>query len=310
MIKYCHLENGQLTETDDASAAVVLCYAPTSEERERLIAKFGLERHTLASALDPEELARLDYSGKDIEVFGKRSRTIIRTDHDPFEATTFGCFLSETRLLVVTDEPVPLDDFLLPGRATADFRDMTLALLHHATQHFHKRFIFIRELASKIEDRLVVSQNDRLLLDLFNLQKNLTYYQNAVNYNKVLIERMQKDADRLGLSPAQRDFLDDLVIDTVQCFKQGEIVTLVLQNMTDTMGSLVNNKLSVIMKRLTIISLIFLPINAIAGIGGMSEYTSFMAPFMPTYAAYLLLMVILAGVGYLTYALLHWLKID
>ena len=311
MIKYCNLENGRLGETDNKSAAIVLCFAPTTEEREHLLEHFALPRHTLLSSLDPEELARLDYSAKMTAILGKRSRALLEADHDPFEATTFGCFLSETHLVIVSDEPIPFEDFLLPNSELTDFCDIVLALLYHTTQHFHKQFVFIKGLASEIEDRVVVSQNDRLLLDLFNLQKNLTYYQNAINYNKVLIERMQKDAERLSLTPHHRNFLDDIVVDTAQCYKQGEVVTTILQNMTETMGSLVNNKLSVIMKRLTIISLIFLPINALAGIGGMSEYTAITQNYnIPWGLAYGLLMLAFAGVGYLTYSLLHWLKFD
>lgn len=311
MIKFCNLENGRPTETDNKSAAVVLCFAPTTEEREYLLEHFALPKHTLFSSLDPEELARVDYSPKITAVIAKRSRALPdRADHDPFEAMTFGCFLSETHMVVVSDEAIPFDDFLLPNNEATDFRDMVLALLYHATQRFHKQFVFIKGLASEIEDRLVVSQNDRLFLDLFNLQKDLTYYQNVINYNKVLIERMQKDADRLALTPRHRDFLDDLVVDTAQCYKQGEIVTMILQNMTTMMGSMVNNNLNAVMKRLTAISLIFLPINAIAGIGGMSEYTTFTEPYMPWGAAYGILMLVFAGVGYLTYSLLHWLKFD
>jgi magnesium transporter len=286
MIRYCDLENGCLVETDDPSrdgqsAAIVLCFAPTPEERGDLSERFGLSGHNLHSSLDPEELARVDYSDNITAVLGKRSRAVPVTDNNPYEAMTFGCFLSKTLMVIVSDEPIPFADFELPSSEASDFRDIVLALLYHATQCFHRQFVFIKELASDIGDRLAVSQNDRLLLDLFNLQKNLTYYQNAVNYNKILVERMQKDAERVALTPRQRDFLDDLVVDADQCCKQSGVIMTILKNMTEAMGSLVNNKLTAIMKRLAIISLIFLPINALASIGGMSEYTTFTEPYMP-----------------------------
>ena len=313
MIKYCDLENGRLVETENQSAAVVLCFAPTPEESEYLRAHFDLPRHTLLSALDPEELARVVYADNMTAIIGKRSRTLSIDNTNLFEGMTFGCFLSETRLIVVSDEPIPLEEFSLPGHGSGDCRDIVLALFYHSTQSFHKQSVLIKELASEIEDRLVVSQNNALLLDLFNLQKNLTYYQNVINYNKILTARIQQSAERLGLTPRQHDLLDDLVIDVAQCYEQGEVVTTLLQNMTTTMSSMVGNKLNIVMKRLTVVTLIILPITAIASIGGMSEYTLFMEKTMPSMSfnmAYGLLTVSFVGIGYLTYALLHWLKFD
>ena len=41
----------------------------------------------------------------------------------------------------------------------------------------------------------------------------------------------------------------------------------------DARGTIINNNVSVLLKKLTLISIIFLPLNLIASIGGMSEFS-------------------------------------
>jgi magnesium transporter len=41
----------------------------------------------------------------------------------------------------------------------------------------------------------------------------------------------------------------------------------------DARGSIVNNNMNVLLKNLTLINIVFLPLNLIAGIGGMSEWS-------------------------------------
>ena len=47
----------------------------------------------------------------------------------------------------------------------------------------------------------------------------------------------------------------------------------ILTNMSQARVSIVNNNLSNVMKYLTVINLVFMPINVLTGMGGMSEFT-------------------------------------
>jgi magnesium transporter len=73
-----------------------------------------------------------------------------------------------------------------------------------------------------------------------------------------------------------------------------------------------------LMKRLTILTIIFMPLNVIASLFGMSEYTEFIKGFLGMdgfnpllqLGAYSLFGVVLGGIGYLTYKLLRFFKLD
>jgi magnesium transporter len=64
----------------------------------------------------------------------------------------------------------------------------------------------------------------------------------------------------------------------------------------DARGTLVNNNMNVILKNLTMINVIFLPLNLIASIGGMSEY-SFMTRGIDWRVSYALLAVAMFFIG-------------
>jgi magnesium transporter len=114
---------------------------------------------------------------------------------------------------------------------------------------------------------------------------------------------MRAAAGRLKLDAAQRDILDDILIENQQCAKQADIYSNILAGLMDARGSVVNNNLSILMKKLTVISVVFMPMNVIAGMGGMSEFSAW-TPGIPWWISYPLFLLGLIGVGYLTYRML------
>jgi magnesium transporter len=75
----------------------------------------------------------------------------------------------------------------------------------------------------------------------------------------------------------------------------------------DAAVGFININQNKVIKRLTVVSVVFMPLNILAGIGGMSEFTM-MTEGVPWPIAYGLFTVGLAGVGWLTYVLLQVLE--
>jgi magnesium transporter len=74
----------------------------------------------------------------------------------------------------------------------------------------------------------------------------------------------------------------------------------------DARASIVSNNLNVLMKHLTVINVVFMPLNVIAGVGGMSEFTMMtQAHGIPWPVAYGFFMGALIILGWGTYAVLR-----
>jgi magnesium transporter len=117
---------------------------------------------------------------------------------------------------------------------------------------------------------------NRSLLYMFSIEKSLVYYVNAISANGRVIERLKTNAKNNqseGLSVEMLEYVDDLAIDNAQCLEQAQVYANVLTGLMDARASVVSNNLNVLMKRLTVINVVFMPLNVLAGIGGMSEFT-------------------------------------
>ena len=93
-------------------------------------------------------------------------------------------------------------------------------------------------------------------------------------------------------------------IENSQCYRQAEIHSNILASLMDARASIVDNNLNTIMKRLTVISIVFMPLNMLAGIGGMSEF-SMMTRNIPWPISYGLFGVGLGLIGALTYFMIR-----
>jgi magnesium transporter len=62
MIERFGFEGGRVVPVQD-KAAILLFTAPNEEERQALVGEYGIDQHDLASALDPDELGRMEQDG-------------------------------------------------------------------------------------------------------------------------------------------------------------------------------------------------------------------------------------------------------
>jgi magnesium transporter len=83
----------------------------------------------------------------------------------------------------------------------------------------------------------------------------MVYYHNAIHSNGVVIDKLKANAAKIGFTPENVEFLDDLVIENSQSSKQAEIYSNIFASLMDARASIVNNNLSVLMKTLNIITI-------------------------------------------------------
>lgn len=304
------IDHGRLVKTSRKDAAIFLHTGITREESLPVAMEYGLSPHTLRSAIDPEELARVEISDNYTAIICKRPhQTSLVAASDAtcsFCVTSLGMFLFKDRLVIVFDEGIAQEDFQQVHKDIGNFHDIVLNLIQHSVMHFYEQFRLLQNQVHQLEQKLITSTGDKQLMALFLLEKNMTVYLNSLGSNNILLEQLQHLGKTIGFSPAQIKQINNIKIDTHQCYSQAEVSSQIMANLTDTTASLVNNKLSLLMKHLTIISLIFLPINAIAGIGGMSEFSEAARGWgFSMGAAYGLLTLSMGAIAYLTYVLIR-----
>jgi magnesium transporter len=267
-----NLQDGKLTSTPDSGATILVFSHPSADELMEIRSTFGIGSHDLESALDPDEIARVESSDDLLSVIWKRPQSVSPGDRLRFEVSSVGLFFRGGRLLVVTGDEI---ESLGLGELQnlSSVHDVLLRFLRQTVQHFLGHLKVVRQLTASLESKISKSMENRYLLQMFGLGESLVYYLTAIESNSAVLSKLQTSAEKLGLSVTQRELLDDVILDNRQCSRQAQIYSSILGGLMDARGNIVNNNMNVLLKNLMLINIIFLPLNLIASIGGMSEYS-------------------------------------
>ena len=278
MQQYFVLEGGDLREVAAGKGNIIVFADPTEEERRLLRETYKIDAHDLTSALDPEEVARFELNPPTqiTSIIWKRPDPTGDVLRGRFGVISVGVFLSPEQAVVVMgrdhERPSVSPDYAELNSPLEFVLRMMLATVHEFVDHL----LAIKHKASEIEDRLHRTIDNRELVRMFNLSEDLVYYVDAIDANDVVLTKLRAHHAELGFTEQDVALLDDLIIDNTQLGRQGDIYTRVMGGLLDARGNIVNNNMNVLIKNLTVVNVIFLPLGVIAGIGGMSEFTRFL----------------------------------
>jgi len=247
-------DNGKLQEDDKAQPLVYVYTAPADEEKKQLIEQYKIDEHTLNSSLDPDELSRLEFEPEHTAMIFKRPKHYATEDNFLFRVASTGVFIFKDRLIIVSADEAPLFEGR-PFTKVQSIQDIVLKMINRSILHFLEHLKAINLLAGSIEQLISTSMENKYLLNLFTLEKSMVYYLNATNSNGVLIERLKNNASKIGFSPENIEFLDDLTIENNQCREQASIYSQVLSSLMDARATIVANNLNIRIKTLTILTI-------------------------------------------------------
>jgi magnesium transporter len=74
MLKHYQIVDGRFCDGGGPSCPIIAYVNPDEAERRYLVNELKLDEHTLSSALDPDELARLEFEPEHVAVIIKRPR--------------------------------------------------------------------------------------------------------------------------------------------------------------------------------------------------------------------------------------------
>lgn len=271
------LQEGTLVDVTPETGPISVFTAPTTGEGRLLQEGLGIDEHTLNSVLDPEEISRLEFDPltERTTIIWKRPDRRADTDAARFELSSVGIFLDPGRLtVVVADEVPPIDPERIPEARSAG--DLVLRLMLATVEEFLARLRAIKRVAGHLQAELNRTLDNRALVRMFDLTEDLIYYTDAIGGNAVVLTKLRAAAERVGLTAQDLELLDDVEIDNGQADRQGRIYTTVLAGLLDARGNIVNNNMNVLIKSLTVVNVVFLPLAVISGMGGMSEFTRFL----------------------------------
>jgi magnesium transporter len=297
---------GSIVPTTAERANILVYAGPDEREKQEITQTLGLDPYDLDSALDPDEISRVEFAPVRVSVIWKRPRNAaLDRNQVRFDVASLGLFLHRDRLVVILGEDVvSFSSREFQGIGTTI--DAFLKLLLHTVRHYLGHLKVIKQLTVELGSKISTSMENRYLLQMVALSESLIYYQNAIEANGTVLTKLHGNVERMAFSAEQIEALHDIELDNQQCARQAQIYSSVLSGLMDARGTIVSNNVNVLLKKLTLINVIFLPLTLIASIGGMSEF-SMMTQGIDWRISYALLAGGMALLGWSTWVTLVWI---
>jgi magnesium transporter len=254
MVTRYDIVQNKITQVDGESGIIQVFMNPDDNEKKYLIGQLNIDEHTLTSALDPDELSRLEFEPDHTALIFKRPRNYSGKNQLLFKVTSCGVFLFKERLVIVMTDDVPLFDGKIFSNVQS-LQEIVLKLIFRSISHFVEHLRIFNLITDELERKINRAMENKYLLNLFTLEKSLVYYLNSINSNGALIDKLKYNSVKIGFSSENMELMDDLIIENSQCYRQAEIHSNILASLMDARASIVGNNLNVLMKTLNIIML-------------------------------------------------------
>ena len=279
--------------------------APSPEERTWLENELGVLPEFVRSALDEEETSRIDYDEDARQIFvivdypvvdeeGAGVRASLPLQYDTMPLTMV--FLPKKSLFVtisIRENEVVRD--LKDGRVRGvDTRYRTrflLQMLLHISQLYLVYLRRIDRLSSNTEARLHASVRNEELIQMLKLEKSLVYFSTSLKSDEVTLNKIMQGRI-IPLYEDDQDLLEDVLVEIHQAIEMANIYAGTLSGTMDAFASIISNNLNIVMKVLSVITIVMAIPNIIFGFYGMNVDLPFDGvPLLDNWAFPLLLAV-------------------
>jgi magnesium transporter len=261
-----------IRETTEGEAQLLAYSAPDSRERADILETLRIDSYDLDSALDSDEVPRLEFTEHQAFMIWKTPKPAQVRDSIQLSVSSIGLVLMPTQLAFIMSEG-EIEFVDREFRNVLFPTDVLLSTLLRTVRQYVGHLRVIRQISGELEKKITVSMENRYLIQMFALSESLVYYTDAIEGNGAVLDKLRNARSRVHLSDSQLQLLDDIILENRQASRQANIYSSVLSGLMDARGTIVNNNMNVLLKNLTLINIVFLPLNLIASIGGMSEWS-------------------------------------
>ena len=119
-----------------------------------------------------------------------------------------------------------------------------------------------------IEQDLEKSIKNKELNKLLKMEKCLVYFITSIKANEIVLARLRNS--RKITTEINEDLLEDAIIENKQALEMAQIYSDIQSGMMDAFASVISNNLNIVMKQLTLISIILMIPTLIASLFGMN----------------------------------------
>lgn len=253
------IENG-ITQLDTPEEGCWIALTdPTATELFEVAQRYDLDVEDLRAPLDEEERSRIEIEDNytlilvDIPVIEERN------DKDWYGTIPMSIVVGDKVIITVCLEDTPILSAFMDGRVRNFYtymktRFILQILYKNASMYLHYLRIIDKK-SEMVEKRLHKSQRNQELIELLELEKSLVYFTTSLRSNEVVLEKLMK-VDKIKKYPEDEDLLEDVIIENKQAIEMANIYSGILSGTMDAFASVISNNQNIVMKMLSVITIV------------------------------------------------------
>ena len=273
MIRYWKRDAAALVAVDAPGRDVwVDVRGVTREDLDILEKDYGVLPEHLQDMLDVDERSRIEKEDSytmlilRLPIYDARYEVIYFT-------VPVGVILFKDRVVTVCASDCEVLQELSSGKvrdlSPANKSAFVLKLMGRAAIVYLRYLKDLNRRTASIETELQRSVKNNELIKLLAIEKSLVFFTTSLRSDEMVLEKLQKGV-AVRFKDDETELLEDVATDFRQAIEMSNIHSDILSGMMDAFASVISNNLNIVMKRLTIVSIVLMIPTFVVSVFGMN----------------------------------------
>lgn len=233
---------------------------PSQEESVRLSEQFNIDITDLRAPLDLEETSRIAVEDNYTLIIVDVPTYEERNNKSYYVTIPLGIIVTENAVITTCLQELTLFANFFNRRVKNFYTFMktrfVFQLLYRNAELFLTALRSIDRQSDRIEAELENATRNEQLIDMMELEKSIVYLKASLKFNERIVKKLSSSNSSLKKYIEDEDLLEDTLIETQQAIEMAGIYENVLNAMTETTASIINNNQNTIMKTLALMTMI------------------------------------------------------
>lgn len=274
MIKIFKTVSGKLEEVKEASEDCwLVAIKPDKEEMAQIQTLTNMDETDLRSTIDIDERPHIQNEDEYTMLYVDIPSLEERNDKDWFRTVPITIVLAKGMIFTISTEDNVILERFMNGKVknfnTGHKTRFILQILYQNATAYLTYLRMIDRMTDHAEERLKDSLRNKELIELMELEKSLVYFTTSLKANELVLERLLRDSSIKHYSEDE-DLLEDVIIENKQAIEMANIYSGILSGTMDAYASIISNNQNIVMKTLTVFTIILSVPNIIFSAYGMN----------------------------------------
>lgn len=250
---------------------------PTDKEIELVCSSTLIPEEYVKAALDSEERAHIEKEDNVLMAVTDIPITEEGDDKYTYSTLPFGFISNDNTIVTVCLNETSIIYDLMAGRYVKNFnihkRTRFLLQLQYVIAKKYLQYLKQIDRASqRVQAELEKAMKNEGLIEMLSLEKSLVYFSTSLRSNTAVLDKVPR---LVKFFEEDEDLWDDVLIENRQAIEMSNIYRDILSGTMDTYASIISNNLNVVMKTLTVLTLLVDTPAMIAALWGMNTGVPF-----------------------------------